>query len=138
MAVFSVIFVVATGTFYRLGLEDVSLIYSNIVNLISRILFSAHFISKYYSKKGGVGLFRWTSVWPRWTFISLVVLCGSMLQALAVIRMDDLKRDSRLDSSSLKAIFVHLGSGAGLAIVSVGVWWLQTGRKLVMPGRGGV
>lgn len=131
MAVFSCVFVVATAVFYRLGLEDVSLIYANIVNLVSRILFSAQFISQFYNEKGGTGVFRWASVRPRGTFVGFVILSGSALQASAVVRMDGLKQNRPLESSSLRRIGVHLGGGVALAIISSAVWWFQTGRKLV-------
>jgi oligosaccharide translocation protein RFT1 len=133
MAVFSAIFVLATAFFYRLGLQDVSLIYANIVNLASRILFSAHFVSKYYSEKGDARVFRWASIWPHWFFIGLVALFGSILRASAVLTMNDLKHDRPLDSSMLRASVTYLGGGAALVIMASALWWFQTGRRLMIP-----
>jgi oligosaccharide translocation protein RFT1 len=135
MAAFSAVFVVATGAFYRLGQQDVSLIYANIVNLVSRILFAAHFIGRYYRQQGEGGVFRRSSLLPTGAFGALVVLCGSVLRATAVVGMNDLKQGRRLDYFSLKAILQHFAGGVVLALVCGAVWWFQTGRKLVLPSR---
>jgi hypothetical protein len=135
MAAFSAIFVLATGLFYKSGLEDASLIYANVVNLVSRILFAAHFISQYYRQHGNGSLFVWSSVPPRWPFIALVGLSGFVLRASAAIKMDDLKQGRGFDTTSYIAVLRHFATGACLAMVCIAVWWVQTGRYLVFPDR---
>lgn len=135
MAAFSAVFVLATGLFYRLGQEDVSLIYGNIVNLVSRLLFAAHFISGYYKQRGADAPLTWTSTFPHWTYIALVGLCGSVLRAISVVEIVDLKRGHRFSTELILPLFRHIGIGSLLISVCGTVWWMQTGRHLVLPAR---
>jgi oligosaccharide translocation protein RFT1 len=133
MAAFSVVFVMATGLFYRLGFQDVSLIYANIVNLLSRIVFAAHFIAAHYNRKGAASIVRWTSLLPHWSFIGLSVTSAIALNTLPLDVT--LVRRGGFKALLHTSVLTYVGVGALLAISTGSIWWAQTGRHLVLPRR---
>ena len=72
MVAFSIIYILATICFYRLGLGDTSLVYANILNLSARITYCLHFISTYFAIQRSQHAFRCLDALPSW---NLCIAC---------------------------------------------------------------
>jgi oligosaccharide translocation protein RFT1 len=131
MVVFSLMFVAAAISLYRLGFGDASLVYANIVNLIARIVFAVGFAKSFFEgKEGGKGLVSVRRALPSFGLVGLSFVCW------VVVAVDGKRRDvERVVSvegrrSLLSGDVVqHVGIGSALAVVWLSYWWMSSGRK---------
>ncbi|KAJ8087062.1 Oligosaccharide translocation protein rft1 [Marasmius tenuissimus] len=131
MIVFSVIYIGSAIGLYRQDYGDVSLVYANIVNLSARILYVVLFSASFFRRHQAEGLLAWRKVQPSLTF--LLALASSF----AVVRASEAKwqATAHIKSQGRKAIIhravlAHIGLGAALALISLGVWW-RSSRHLL-------
>jgi oligosaccharide translocation protein RFT1 len=136
MAGFSVVFVLATGLFYGFGFRDVSLIYANIANLVSRMLFAAHFISSYFREQHTGNLILWSPMVPTGAFIIGAMGSGAVVRAYAshYAVVDIIRVNGR--SAVLKSVVLqHISLGSALAVACASIWWVQTGQRLSLSSQ---
>lgn len=134
MAGFSLIFVLATAVFYRLGLQDVSLIYANMVNLTSRIIFASRFIKGYFDDRQAGSFIRWSSSFPKATFIATSLLARAILYLARPKSIEGRVRIALIELMKMDMV-LYILIAASLASACAGLWWFQTGRRLVLPTR---
>ncbi|KIM90067.1 hypothetical protein PILCRDRAFT_2299 [Piloderma croceum F 1598] len=135
MAGFSIIYISTAIGLYAQGFGDTSLVYANIINLSGRIVYALQFISSYFRSHHAGHLLRWKDIMPLPRLIFLAVLSSF------VIHYHGHKRDI---SGIVKAggktalldisVVTHVGLGGGLALISITIWWMSSGRLLV-PSR---
>jgi oligosaccharide translocation protein RFT1 len=136
MAAFSVIYIAFALLLYRFGVGDVSLVYANVINLLTRIVYCLLFISSYFKTKDAGDLVHWSVMFPRWK-----LLLASLSSALLI-----LFSDRRLKVASLVAekgrqavlsppVMLHIGIGGTLALLTLGTWWTSTRPSLTLPRR---
>ncbi|KAK1220356.1 Oligosaccharide translocation protein rft1 [Marasmius sp. AFHP31] len=124
MIVFSVIYIGSAIGLYRQNYGDVSLVYANIVNLSARILYVVLFSASFFRRHQAESLLAWRKVLPSLSF--LVALASSF----AVVRASEAKWQATAVIKSQgrraiihRAVLAHIGLGAALALISLGVWW---------------
>lgn len=127
MAVFSVVYISAVIIFFRFHLGDASLVYANILNLSVRILYSIYFITSFYRRRNARHVLKWSNILPRWSL--LFVVGASMVVVKLSQKEFDVNRKAG-DKISLRdmAVLIHIGIGACMAMISLGVWWMSSGR----------
>jgi oligosaccharide translocation protein RFT1 len=135
MAGFSLIFVFATAIFYRLGFQDVSLIYANMINLASRIIYASHFIKGFFKDRQAVYFVRWSSSFPNITFFALPLLSRAILHLSRPKSIEGRVRITLTDLMKMD-VLLYILVAVSLASACAGLWWFQTGRRLVLPRRG--
>lgn len=130
MVIFSLVFIAATISFYRLGFGDASLVYANIVNLSARIVFAVLFAKSFFARKGARGLISFRRALP-----SLSLVLGSIAMWGTIIydgRRRDVEKVVSVEGrrSLLHAsVMQHVGIGSALAVVWLSFWWMFSGRK---------
>jgi oligosaccharide translocation protein RFT1 len=136
MAIFSAVFVLSTGVFWKLGFQDVSLIYANMANLLSRILFAVDFITSYYKAQQARDLITWWDVLPSRAFVLGAITSG------VIVRLYSTRYfiSNILVAQGKRAVFniavlQHVALGGALAVSCAALWWMQTGRRLSLPSR---
>ncbi len=127
---FSVLFITAAISLYRLGAGDASLVYANILNLLARIIFAVLFTKTFFASKGGRNLVSVRDILPSFhlLFVSFVVWGSVAYDG----RSRDVERIVRLTGkrSLLEASVVqHIGIGSALAVVWLSYWWVSSGRR---------
>jgi Rft protein len=136
MAGFSVIYISAAVMLYALQLGDASLVYANILNLSVRIIYSAHFISSFFSNHSALDVLTWNRALPRWPVIITCSLSAGFIwtsaRQLEVLEVVGEGGRTRLLSLPV-VIHVMLGGVMGLGCLIA--WWMSSGRYLSIPSR---
>ena len=132
MIVFSFVYIGSAVGLYRQNYGDVSLVYANIVNLSARIVYVINFSTSFFKRHQAEGLLAWRKVLPSFSFLvalvsslAIVRACETKLQTTAIVQSHG--RRGILD----KSVLIHVGLGAGLALVSLAVWWRSSRQLLV-------
>lgn len=135
MVAFSLAFIAAAISLYRLGFGDASLVYANMINLLARIVFAVLFTKSFFAGRGAGNLISIRRVLPSLSlvFISLVMR--------GVVAYDGRRRNIRIivdtqGRSSLLHVEVirHVGIGSALAIVWLSYWWWVSSERRKTPG----
>ena len=133
MGAFSVLYITAAVTLFKLDFGDPSLVYANILNLSVRIMYSVHFVTSFYERRKARHVLRWSTIIPPWS----LVLSASV--SWIVIKLYEVRFGivpvSRASGISLKSIpvLIHVGIGASMAFTCFGIWWMSFGRYLRFP-----
>lgn len=138
MVAFSIIYILATICFYRLGLGDTSLVYANILSLSARITYCLHFVSTYFAKQRSQHAFRRLDALPPWT-LCIVCILSAVLSHLSKKQLDAERLAAELGRSAIlnKSVLLHVGVGIALTITCLWVWWRSSGRYLDLSVRFG-
>ncbi|KAF9451311.1 RTF domain-containing protein [Macrolepiota fuliginosa MF-IS2] len=130
MVAFSLLFVAAAISLYRLGFGDASLVYANIVNLFARIVFAALFTKSFFSDKGAQGEVSLGRVFPSFSLFlvslvmwGIVTYDGRSRNVEKIVRLEG--RRSLLNATVIQ----HVGLGSALAVVWLSYWWMSSGRR---------
>ncbi|KAG2061339.1 Rft-1-domain-containing protein [Suillus hirtellus] len=128
---FSVLFIVSVIAFYASGFGDVSLVYANIINLAARIIYAARYTSAFFDRNQTAH--RWHTSAPTWQFLlaavlSYLAISMSEMHHQAVILLQTKGRRAILSV----IVMFHLAQGAGMGLCCVAIWWLTSGRYLVI------
>lgn len=137
MVVFSIIYILATICLYRLGLGDTSLVYANIINLSTRIIYCLYFVSTYFiHQRSQHYSFSGLDALPSWTLCITCTLSAVLLH-LSEKQLDAKRLAVELGRSAIlnKSILLHVGIGVALTIMCLGVWWKTSGRYLDLSVR---
>ncbi|KAF8154062.1 Rft protein-domain-containing protein [Crassisporium funariophilum] len=131
MVGFSVIYIIATIFFYRLGLGDASLVYANVLNLTARIIYALQFATTYFANSGAPDLFGWQNALPSRVFVVVSMIAAVIIQ-ISQKQLQAERIVAALGRASLLNpwILLHIGIGATLAIICLGTWWRTSGRYL--------
>jgi oligosaccharide translocation protein RFT1 len=136
MAVFSATYILGAIALYGMQLGDASLVYANILNLSIRILYSAHFTSSFFARRGARDVLRWKSVMPTWPVLliagvsnTLIRIAGRRLDVLAVVASGGRK------ALVTVPVATYVALGGSLALTCLGTWWMSSGRYLNISRR---
>lgn len=136
MILFSAVFIGSATLLFKLtNLGDASLIYANIVGMGARIIFCSAYADGWFKarqekEENGGEVMRWRDVVPK-TNVVLVIACARML-----VRADEARvKLEDVGGGVSRGMLEHLGVGAGLGLVCVGVWSMVDGRA-ILQGRG--
>ncbi|RDB21551.1 Oligosaccharide translocation protein RFT1 [Hypsizygus marmoreus] len=136
MAGFSVIYILAAVTLSRFHVGDASLVYANVLNLTLRIIYCTHFITSFFTRRGARHVLQFSTVVSGWPLVftataSTVLIHISEIK-LGITTMIDGGQKIPLLSTP---VLLHIGFGACLAFLCLGVWWFSSGRHLSLPHR---
>ncbi|KAF8064105.1 Rft protein-domain-containing protein [Lyophyllum atratum] len=134
MAAFSVFYIMAAVTFFRLGLGDAALVYANILNLSVRIIYTATFITSFFAHRGARRLLQWKAVLPSTPFLLSVSVSAILIRISGnLLKIETMTNNAGRISLTRTPVLLHIGSGAVLGLANVGVWWISSGRHLSLP-----
>jgi oligosaccharide translocation protein RFT1 len=129
MAAFSVVYLTSTLIFYHLGFGDVSLVYANIINLLSRIAFCLSFIGSFLRAREVTDVMVWKDVVPRpGIFLALVIsklLIECSARVLKISAIVETQGNLSLRNTTLAIYFVL---GGLLGALSTSRWWILSGQ----------
>ncbi|KAF5376097.1 hypothetical protein D9615_007755 [Tricholomella constricta] len=132
MAVFSVIYILAAVSFFNLHLGDASLVYANILNLSVRIIYTATFVTTFYTRLGARQLLHWKSVLPSARLL-VCVAASAVLIRISGNLLDIETSDAGKLSLARASVLLHIAVGVILGLASVCTWWFTSGRHLSIP-----
>ncbi|KAL0574209.1 Oligosaccharide translocation protein rft1 [Marasmius crinis-equi] len=124
MIVFSFIYIGSAVGLYRQNYGDVSLVYANIINLSARIAYVVFFSTSFFRRHKAESLLTWRKVFPSFSF--LVALLASLVgvrTSETTWRATEIVKIQGRRAFFHRAVIVHVGLGATLALASLGVWW---------------
>ncbi|KAF9482555.1 Rft-1-domain-containing protein [Pholiota conissans] len=143
MIAFSAIYITTALAFYRVGFGDASLVYANILNLSARVIYCMHFATRYFtasvaskpptstltSSKFNPLTFVPPTPLLLFSLVSAILVKVSELYWLngSVVMLHQLGRKALMHP----AVLAHVGVGALLCLVCLGVWWRVEGRDIV-------
>ncbi|KAG9318302.1 Rft-1-domain-containing protein [Chiua virens] len=136
MLAFSTIYILSAIALYHLGFGDASLVYANIINLTTRIWYTATWIARYFEDRVKSHQISLAGVVPGWRFSGMVLLSFSIISR-ADANQHLSEEVERLGRRALFSIPVlgHVALGGGLGIVCVGLWWVTEGERLIARER---
>lgn len=135
MFFFSIIYILGALSFYALQFGDSSLVYANIINLSSRVVWSLHFVTSYFQSRGGS--IKLAKVVPGRAFLIV-----SAFSAVLVRYSESTQQiTEKLASQGKGAIFespfmIHTALGLTLAMLCVLTWWTSSGRYFALRDNG--
>ncbi|KAG5650470.1 hypothetical protein H0H81_012133 [Sphagnurus paluster] len=127
MAAFSVVYIFAAISFFRLHLGDAALVYANILNLSVRIVYTASFTTSFFARRGARNLLHWRSVIPGTPFLAIATASAVGIRVSSVVF-----KIETAGKMTLPVLF-HVGVGGAMGLATIGVWWLTAGRHLALP-----
>jgi len=130
MGAFSVLYITAAVTLFKLDFGDPSLVYANILNLSVRIMYSIHFVTSFYERQKARHVLRWSTIIPPWSLVLSASISWIAIK-LYEVRFGIVPASR----ASLKSIpgLIHVGIGASMAFTCFGIWWMLSGRYLRFP-----
>jgi oligosaccharide translocation protein RFT1 len=132
MVAFTMIYIFATISLYRLGLGDTSLVYANILNLSARTSYCLHFVSTYFANQRSQNYaFHCLDALPSWT-LCITCTLSAVLSHLSKKQFDAERLAVELGRSAIlnKSVLLHIGIGVALSITCLWAWWRSSGRYL--------
>ena len=128
MGAFSVLYITAAITLFKLDFGDPSLVYANILNLSVRIMYSIHFVTSFYERRKARHALRWTTIIPPWPLV-----LSASVSWIAIKLYEARFGIIPASRASTIPVLIHVGIGASMAFTCFGIWWMSSGRHLKFP-----
>ncbi|KZT18254.1 Rft-1-domain-containing protein [Neolentinus lepideus HHB14362 ss-1] len=139
MTAFSILYILSALSLYSFGLGDTSLVYANIVNLLSRILYCLSFTQSYFashSLQSSPNPLQWRHMIPDSRLTAVLGLASAVIRWNAKrIGVNEVLHGYGKRAIIRRDMLSHVAIGVSLGVVSLCIWWFQTGRELVRSRR---
>jgi oligosaccharide translocation protein RFT1 len=136
MAGFSVIYISTAVILYALQLGDASLVYANILNLSVRIIYSAHFISSFFSNHNAHGVLTWSRALPgRWVILTTGLSAAFIWASAKRLEVLEVVREGGRTTLLSLPVAIHVLVGCIMGLACLTAWWMSSGRYLSIPSR---
>ncbi|KAJ4474497.1 Rft-1-domain-containing protein [Lentinula aciculospora] len=136
MVLFTLVYITSTITFYRFDLGDAALVYANIINLSTRILYACHFTQKFFTSHNASNILKWQEALPPWILVAALTISALMINwSEAVYSATEIVRQEGRPGILKRPVLLHVAIGGILALFCTMLWAWNARRFLTLPQR---